>query len=56
MGRGDAEDAGFDRHRFADALAVSAEEPEAEFTRLGLGVVEIEALRQRAREWSRQLS
>jgi predicted nucleotidyltransferase component of viral defense system len=49
-------DAGFDRNRFADALAVAAEEPETEFTRLGLAAPEIAALRKRARAWSRQLS
>jgi predicted nucleotidyltransferase component of viral defense system len=49
-------DAGFDRHRFADALAVAAEEPQAEFVRLGLAAPEIDALRERARAWSRELS
>lgn len=49
-------DAGFDRHRFADALAVAAEEPQAEFARLGLGAAAIAALRTRARAWSSELA
>lgn len=56
LGWAEEKDAGFDQHRFADALAVAAEEPQAEFTRLGLDAAQIEALRQRARAWSRQLS
>lgn len=45
-------DAGFERHRFADALSVAAEEPEAEFRRLGLSGAETAALRERARRWA----
>jgi hypothetical protein len=48
-------DAGFDRHRFADALSVAAEEPEAEFRRLGLSGVETAELRERARAWAAEL-
>ena len=48
-------DAGLDRRRFADAVAVAAEEPQAEFSRLGLGPAEIDELRERARAWVREL-
>jgi predicted nucleotidyltransferase component of viral defense system len=49
-------DAGFDRRRFGDAVAVAAAEPQLEFVRLGLGAAEIGALRERARGWSRELA
>lgn len=45
-------DPGFDRRRFADALAVAAAEPDEEFRRLGLSTGETARLREWARGWA----
>jgi Nucleotidyl transferase AbiEii toxin, Type IV TA system len=45
-------DSGFSESVFARALDVAAARPEEEFRRLGLGVGEIAALREWARDWA----
>ena len=49
-------DPGFHRSRFAEALRVAADEPEAEFRRLGLSEDQVAALRGWARRWAEDLA
>jgi hypothetical protein len=48
-------DGGFDPRRLADALLVAADEPEAEFTRLGLSGDEVTEVRAWGRGWAGEL-
>lgn len=52
---GERADAGFDRHRFAQALAAVDRFPEADFERYGVGAAQIAVVRRSMHEWSRSL-
>jgi Nucleotidyl transferase AbiEii toxin, Type IV TA system len=52
LGLAARKDPGFDRRRFAEALAVASAEPEGEFLRLGLTRPQIAELRGWARGWA----